>query len=158
MAPAREIPDLSCDDSYRAAAGKVIWTRFEEMMSFRDAAVAGADIEGIHDMRVASRRLRAALEVFADALPRRRVRPLLKDVKALADALGEVRDRDVLIERLQKDLKGSAPSVRLVLSDLIAGMDAERIAAREDLTVILDRLDSENFQRRFLTFVAQECL
>ena len=58
------------------------------------------DIERVHDMRVATRRLRAALEVFEPCFPRKRYREALKRVKALADALGERRDRDVAIEFL----------------------------------------------------------
>ena len=59
------------------------------------------DIERVHDMRVATRRLRAAIEVFAPCFPRKRHRAALKQVKALADALGERRDRDVAIEPLE---------------------------------------------------------
>ena len=53
-------------------------------------------------MRVATRRLRAALEVFEPCFPRKRHRKALKRVKALADALGERRDRDVAIEFLER--------------------------------------------------------
>ena len=59
------------------------------------------DVERVHDMRVATRRLRAALEVFEPCFPRKRHRKALKKVKALADALGERRDRDVEIELLE---------------------------------------------------------
>ena len=60
------------------------------------------DIERLHDMRVATRRLRAALEIFAPCFPRKqRLRAALKEVKAIADALGERRDRDVAIEALE---------------------------------------------------------
>ena len=59
------------------------------------------DVERVHDMRVATRRLRAALEIFEPCFPRKRHRKALKQVKALADALGERRDRDVAIELLE---------------------------------------------------------
>ena len=61
----------------------------------RKAVLDLGDIEGVHAMRVASRRLRAALEVFGPCLPRKRGARALADVKALAGALGERRDRDV---------------------------------------------------------------
>jgi CHAD domain-containing protein len=75
------------------------------------------DISGVHDMRVATRRLRAALEVFAPAFPRKRHRKALKKVKALADALGERRDADVEIELLEG------------LAGDLAGADREALAA-----------------------------
>jgi len=158
MAPARTIRNLDCEEPFRVAAGKVIWTRFEEMMSFRDAALAGEDIEGVHDMRVASRRLRAALELFRDAFPRNRLRPLLLEVKGLADALGEVRDMDVMIDRLRRDMKGRPPSQRLVLGELIGDLDGRRDGARAALARTVERLEREEFPRHFLAVVAQEAM
>ena len=48
-----------------------------------------SDIERVHDMRVATRRLRAVLEIFAPCFEPSLHRGVLDDVKALADALGE---------------------------------------------------------------------
>lgn len=47
------------------------------------------DVERVHDVRVATRRLRAALEIFAPSFPRSVHRGVLHDAKALADVLGE---------------------------------------------------------------------
>src|SRR5271165_4577400 len=110
MAKAREIRGLSCDDPFKTAAGKILWTRFEELLSFREQVLkpAGPDasVEAIHDMRVASRRLRASLEVFVDVFPRAPYRVMLRTIKDLADGLGEVRDIDVMVERLAASRKG----------------------------------------------------
>src|SRR5271165_5263601 len=104
MAKAREIRGLSCNDPFKTAAGKILWTRFEELLSFREQvlkpASAEASVLAIHDMRVASRRLRAALEVFVDVFPKNAHGVMLGTIKDLADGLGEVRDIDVMVERL----------------------------------------------------------
>ena len=156
MAPPRPVHGLSCEDTFRAAAGKVIWTRYEEMMSFAEVALAGRDIEGVHDMRVASRRLRAALELFEDVFPGKRLRPMLREVKRLADALGEVRDRDVLLARLGKEQQTRSPSQRLALGDLGEDLKEERNIARRDLKMTIERLEREDFGRHFLALVAEE--
>ena len=156
MAPARKIPGLTCDESFRSAAEKIIWTRFEEMMSFADAALEGSDPEGVHDMRVGSRRLRAALELFRDVFPRKELAPFRRTIKELADALGEVRDLDVLIERLEADQRGRPPSQRLVLQEMIEEMGADRSRQRETLKDVIGRLDHSDFSRHFLIFVARE--
>ena len=52
-------------------------------------------------MRVATRRLRAAIEIFRPCFPKAEGSAVLKDVKALADALGERRDPDVAIDALE---------------------------------------------------------
>lgn len=155
MAPARKVRGLTCDDSFSGAAGKIIWTRFDEMMSFTDVALEGKDIEGVHDMRVGSRRLRAALEIFRDAFPRRQLKPMLRDVKRLADALGEVRDLDVMLDRLQADMAGRSPSQRLVLKEMMQEMRAQREGARDALKETIDDLERSDFPRRFLVFVAK---
>ena len=72
------------------------------------------DIERVHDMRVATRRLRAALEVFEPCFPKKRLSAALSEVKALADALGERRDRDVTIAALDASTRrwGRRPARR----------------------------------------------
>lgn len=162
MARAREVRGLSCDESFRTGAGKIIWTRFEEMMSYRDQVAKpgkGTTAEDvIHDMRVASRRLRAALEQCSDVFPRKQYTPMLKSVKRLADALGEVRDLDVMIERLDRIRSSKTPAQRLVLGELIAEMQAKRKQARRDLESTIDDLEGLDFPRRFTVFVAQETI
>jgi CHAD domain-containing protein len=109
MAKAKEISGLD----YGAGAGEgvrlILRSRFEEMREYRDAALDWSDIEGVHDMRVASRRLRSALRDFTPYLRERKFRRLNKDLKKLADALGAVRDQDVAIMALEK-LAADAPS------------------------------------------------
>lgn len=62
---------------------------------------ASEDIEYIHRMRVASRRLRSAFPLFAQCLPVKKQKPWLKQIKKVTQALGEARDTDVQIERLE---------------------------------------------------------
>lgn len=160
MARAREIRGLSCDEPFRTAAGKVLWTRFEELMSFRDRVLKPAGPsdaeEAVHDMRVASRRLRAALEVFVDVLPRRQYKVMLGSVKLLADALGEVRDVDVLVERLRNSRKGKSPAQRYALDGIIHDLESRRLGARRFLESTIEDLEAGDFPRRFAIFVAQD--
>ena len=86
------------------------------------------DIERVHDMRVASRRLRAALEVFAPCFDGDEHKDLLREVKRLADALGERRDPDVQIDGLQK-LRSELPESDHPGIDLLIARTRERQAA-----------------------------
>jgi CHAD domain-containing protein len=126
------------------------------MVSFTEAALEGRDPEGVHDMRVGSRRLRAAIELYRDVFPKRRLNPMLRDVKRLADALGRVRDLDVMLDRLTTDLAGRPRAQRAVLKEMMAEMDQERAEARRLLKQTIDELEREDFPRRFLALVAQE--
>lgn len=100
MASARKV-ELDCEGSFGAAAARTVKVRSREVFEHADGVLDLTQVEHVHDMRVATRRLRAALEVFAAAFPRKRHRKVLKKVKELADALGERRDADVEIELLE---------------------------------------------------------
>lgn len=69
------------------------------LFSFEQAA-KGADVEGIHAMRVTTRRFRVALSNFAFCLPLEVRRDTNARLSELADTLGRVRDLDVMLESL----------------------------------------------------------
>jgi len=100
VARAREV-ELDCDAPFAVTAARVVEVRSAEVLENAEGVLDLDDVERVHDMRVATRRLRAALEIFAAAFPRKRHRKALKKVKALADALGARRDLDVEIELLE---------------------------------------------------------
>ncbi|GAB6284358.1 MAG: hypothetical protein STSR0009_05570 [Methanoregula sp.] len=64
------------------------------------------DIEHVHRMRVASRRIRAALPLFAWCFPKKRFRIWTKEIQKITRALGEARDLDVQIAFLEDYLNG----------------------------------------------------
>ncbi|HEV3470977.1 MAG TPA: CHAD domain-containing protein [Pyrinomonadaceae bacterium] len=128
MAKPKEIPGLDCEAGAGEGARRVLLARFEEMCEYRAAALEGADIEGVHDMRVASRRLRSALRDFVPRLRRgKRLDAAREALERLADALGAVRDEDVAIHALEK-LKEEAPPEAVAGVEEYAG---ERRARRE---------------------------
>jgi CHAD domain-containing protein len=100
MAKARDIPGLHAAMPFAEAAAATVAVRAEELFEQSENVLDTQDIERVHDMRVSSRRLRAVLEIYAVCFAPEQFKPLLKEVKALADALGERRDPDVLLHRL----------------------------------------------------------
>jgi CHAD domain-containing protein len=102
MAKGREIPGLDEPISFREAAARAVETRATEVFDHAGGVLDTGDIERVHDMRVATRRLRAAMEIFQACFPKKEWRRALRDVKALADTLGERRDPDVHIEELER--------------------------------------------------------
>lgn len=100
MAKANEIP-IDPAEPYADAAARVVGMRADELFADREDVLDVGDIERVHDMRVASRRLRAVLEIFAPCFAKESYGDVLRDVKLLADALGERRDPDVQIEAME---------------------------------------------------------
>lgn len=148
MAKARDIPDLHADDSFAAAAAKVVAVRAEELADQSENVLDTSDIERVHDMRVATRRLRAVLEIFAPCFPKDLHRDVLGDVKALADALGERRDPDVHIAALDGFAGGVKASSRAGVKLLAGRFRTEQTEANEHLAEALARAEKTDLHGR----------
>src|SRR5262245_1743163 len=109
MAKAKRIKGIKCNDVASAGIKLVLVTRFAELSGFREAALDWGNMEGVHSMRVASRRLRSALRDFTPFVRKQRLAPVLKPLRNIAAALGEVRDQDVAIKALEQ-LEARIPS------------------------------------------------
>jgi exopolyphosphatase/pppGpp-phosphohydrolase len=141
--------------SFRETMRALIAERWHTVLTAIPIALAGTDIEGVHDVRVASRRLRAAMDVAAPAFPAKWYKALHRTAREITGALGEVRDRDVLLEALYAD-RNVAPLVeRTGIDRLIERVERERAAAREEmeryLRQLLDGPLASELERRFGT-------
>jgi CHAD domain-containing protein len=140
---------LSADQTYRQAATEVIATRTDAVFAHRRKEVLDlVEIEGVHAMRVATRRLRAALEVFGPTLERKRAGRVTAEVKALAEALGERRDRDVQLDLLAKLARDCTGAERQALALLERELRAEQQTANQDLAKALRRAKRIGLRRR----------
>jgi CHAD domain-containing protein len=155
MAKAWDVPGLAGDARFREAAGRVILTRWREMMSFRDGTLLGEDIEELHSMRVSSRRLRAAMDAFEGAFPRRTFRPLLAQVKEITDVLGDARDLDVAIEGLSRLVAEVPRDERPGIEGLVARYREDRAAESPEIEALFARLEEERFEDRLARYMAK---
>ncbi len=131
----------------------MILVRWREMMSYRAGTEAGEDIEELHAMRVSSRRLRAAMDAFEGAFPRKEFRRYLRQVKAITDTLGDARDLDVATERLE-ELKGQMGSeAQPGLDGLIRRYLDERRQEDPRISALFAQLDDEEFAPEFEAFI-----
>jgi len=113
-----------------------------------DAGVRRDSPDSVHQMRVAARRLRSGLKVFEPLLDTTATTPLRDELAWLASVLGEVRDREVLRDRLLRDLDALAADTalnvdvsgarRVVRTALTSGM----VGARDE---VLAALRSERY-------------
>ena len=132
------------------SAGEVAFAilrrHFAEMLAHEPGVRLGEDPEELHDMRVATRRLRAALKLYCDFLPKRAER-YERDLRWVARALGEVRDLDVHLQRLSEESSGNGE----VLEEVVALLRERRVEARRHM---LQALDSNRYERLVATFSA----
>jgi CHAD domain-containing protein len=122
----------------------ILRRHFATMLAHEPAVRLGEDPEELHDMRVATRRLRAALKLYKEALPKRAER-YERDLRFFAGALGEVRDLDVHLERLA----GETPKNGEVLNEVFGALEERRTEARRHM---LETLDSNRYERFVASF------
>ncbi len=134
--------------------------RLLPLIDVLSAEIAGVreddDIEHVHRMRVASRRLRAALPLFAECFPEKEYRLWLREIKKITRALGAARDTDVQIAFLKKYLKSqAAPIPQNVpvknpedtshsgdpLGTLLARLQKQRGILQKKVIAVLDELE-----------------
>jgi CHAD domain-containing protein len=150
MAKASNTVAPTHDLAFKDAARGVLLAHFHKMMDNLPGTRAGEDIEALHDMRVGSRRLRAALSVFAKVFPKAEYQTLDKQVGDITDALGAVRDLDVQMDYLRGVRDPLPPNEAYGVGRLIERLSKQRDKNRKKLVKALDKLDKEKFGPRFL--------
>lgn len=90
-------PKLKKDTNVQSAFKQIAWECILQLQGNQDMVLHGADVEGVHQMRVALRRLRSAFSVFRNILGGEDSVTLLAEISWLADTLGKARDLDVFV-------------------------------------------------------------
>lgn len=98
--------NMSAADAFRAIA----WECLRHLQGNQTMVLHGDDVEGVHQMRVALRRLRSALAVFRRVVRKENTIAIVNELRWITDILGTARDLDVFItqtlppvtERLQQ--------------------------------------------------------
>ena len=149
MAKADDIP-VAPDEPYRAAGARIVRVRARELFDHAEGVLDTRDIERVHAMRVASRRLRAVLEIFAPCFPANEFKGVLRDVKQLADTLGERRDPDVHIDALRTFARTLTQATRPGVNALIAEQEERQARGNEALAAELQRVEDRGLYGRLL--------
>ena len=108
----------------------------EHLQQNHSGALSSDDPEYIHQMRVAARRLRAALRHFAPVLPAHIAEPLRAPLSALMQQLGRARDLDVLLAEITDPVLAALPNEPR-LPALAGDITNRRYAARASAIAML---------------------
>lgn len=133
MAKRVQTKEIDCGGSSAIGIKTALSKLFDDMDDLRQAALKWKDPEGVHDMRVASRRLRSAISDFMPYVHKRELTDTIKQIKSIADALGEVRDQDVAIPALEKLASEWPSKADKTLEALIDTRKEARKVARQEL-------------------------
>jgi CHAD domain-containing protein len=137
-APA-EAPEDATSGQALAAAFRV---QYAELLLHDPGTRLGTDPEALHQLRVATRRLRAYLRAGRQLLHRGWADDLRGELGWLGGVLGPVRDHDVMLERLRAEIATLDGEDEEAGRALVAELELEREAARN---VLLEALLSDRY-------------
>ena len=144
-------PGVSADDQLSEAGRKVMRMHLLRMLENESGSRDG-DVESVHRMRVATRRMRAAWRVFAGAYRARVEERHVEELRVVATALGAVRDMDVQLENLHAHAMTKPDAARAALAPLAAEWQRRRDDARDQLLDLLASADYDRFVGDYLEF------
>jgi len=155
MARAWKIVDLDPNENLKICLRKIALTRFQETFSYEQGTLKGEGIEALHDMRVASRRLRAILRIFGTCFPKKKFKKQDEKLKILIRSLGAVRESDVFIELLENKRKALKPREGRIIDLLIAREQNARLTFRKRLVSELRSLQRTKYAGSFQQFLKE---
>jgi CHAD domain-containing protein len=150
----QEFPGVKTDDPIAEAGRKILRFNFAHMLSHEKGTYLGKDIEELHDMRVATRRMRAAFAVFGSFYKKKAVKTHLKGLRVTGRTLGRVRDLDVFMEKAERYLGTLPADKRPGLDPLLNAWHQERSQEQEKLTAYLDGESYQQFKQDFNDFLS----
>jgi len=151
--PLRDAPDVQPDDPMSEAGRKTLAYHFARMVDKESAVRKDEDDEAVHDMRVATRRLRSALDIFGDFYQGHTIKVMGKELRRIGKALGAVRDLEVVKKKADKYAEALSEAEQEALHPLLDDWKSQLDEAR---AILLDALDSQRYVRflaKFESFV-----
>ncbi len=139
---------------------QVMAKHLSSMASEIDGVRAGLDIEYIHRMRVASRRMRSALGIFTNCFDKKDYKSILKQMRTVTRALGEARDTDVQIALLTEvEAEFTDQRLKPGIKRLLLRLAQKRAEAQAHVNTAMDMLSEqqvlENVMRNYLAPVLE---
>ena len=132
------VQPITADDVMPEAGRKILLAEFVKVLQHEAGSRSGADIEDVHDMRVATRRIRSLFRLLSPYYKKSVVSGFKTELRHLAWTLGAVRDLDVLIEEIRVYQATLSADKQADLQEAIDALDRSRASAREELNGVLD--------------------
>ena len=116
-------------------------TQVEALQGDIQGALVGEDIEHVHQMRVASRRMRNGLDLFKDCLSKKKVQSWRKEIRKITKALGNARDLDIQLDLLNRCYEqGLEERIKPGYNRLLLRLKQRRALAQDKVNRTLDGL------------------
>ncbi len=140
---------IQLTDPMPEAGRKIFAQQIRRMQRYEAGSRTGLDIEDLHQMRVATRRMRSLFNFIGAHYRAKVVRRYSRGLREIARALGAVRDLDVLILDLQDFSRALPPEMLSIMEEVVELLDSRRVRRRARLNKHLDSKRYRRFLRQF---------
>jgi CHAD domain-containing protein len=144
------------DETFIEAGQRMLHERVEKLLEWPGEVLKNDDIEAIHKMRVASRRLRATLDAFEPCCRPKQFKSAYRHVKEMADLLGTARDTDVMLEGLQGQSEHVPAEEQAGMQWLISRLSEYRRQRQQELEAYFEKLDEAELRRQVESCIQRE--
>jgi len=148
------IAPVDPEDSMSEAARKALLKDLIKMLEREEGSRSGEDIEDVHQMRVATRRMRSVFQLLGGYFKAKPVEQYQLRLRKVARALGKVRDLDVMIDNLTRFQETLSSEDQTALSKPIAILSDRRDSERKKLVSTLEKKSYQHFIVDFSRFVS----
>lgn len=137
-------------ETFKQSGARLLLERTRKMLEWRSDVLKHEDIEAVHKMRVASRRLRAVLDAYEAVCDPKRFKKVYRQVKEIADILGNARDTDVMVVNLQQQLAQAPEAAKPALQWLIERLSTYRQTLQKKLEAFLQNIDEDALMQQLV--------
>lgn len=148
-----QVQPVAPQDTMAEAGRKVLLKEFVRMLKLEAGSRSGEDIEDVHHMRVAIRRMRSTLRLLRRYYRPKAVARHQRQLRKVARALGAVRDLDVLIADLSQFQTTLDDDQQAQFQAMLEHLDQKRMEARRELITVFDGKAYRRFVRDFGEFL-----
>ncbi|NJP04920.1 MAG: CHAD domain-containing protein [Chloroflexaceae bacterium] len=144
---------MTSHDTLTETVRRLLRQNFQRLLTQEQKVLGDTDVRSVHEMRVATRRLRALLLIGSEVAPFQEVRTFRKSIQQIARAAADVRDCDVLREHVERYRETLPPAECEGLATLFKRLERDRSKARTRLQTYLATPAYTSFKRSFATFL-----
>ncbi|HEU0001876.1 MAG TPA: CHAD domain-containing protein [Ktedonobacteraceae bacterium] len=135
-------------ETFEQAGRRMLRQRLQKFLEYPDEVLRHEDVEAVHRMRVASRRLRATLDAFQSCCRPKPFRRVYRRVTQAADALGAARDTDVMLQHLQASMEKAGGDAQIGAQWLYDRLQSFRQEKQQELEHFLKTLDRDWLEKQ----------
>src|SRR6266478_8621302 len=149
------VSNVKAEEPFAHSGRHMLQERTKKFLEWPKEVLKHEDVEAVHKMRVASRRLRAALDAYESCCDPKLVKKVYRQVKKTADTLGAARDTDVMLLNLQAQLEQAKSEEQAGIRWIIKRLETFRQQKQDELDSFLETLDEGTLKKQVESLIPE---